>query len=192
MLQIHMPQWLQTWQQAHSQPPNTIEHPDSYFMRLTLELARLNFSQTTVDQCGGPFAALIVNKHGILAAAGNQVVASQCSTAHAEILALSFAQQKLARYSLKDPSNPCTLYTSAQMCAMCCGAVVWSGVQRIVFGASAMDTERLTGFDEGPIHPEWRDELIKRGIDLEGPFMQIEACAVLEEYAQAQQPIYNP
>ena len=76
------------------------------------------------------------------------------------------------------------------MCAMCLGAVCWSGIGEVVFGAQAKDTEKLTGFDEGPIHPEWRQELERRHIKVIGPVLAEEAQLVLKEYKTLNKIIY--
>ena len=82
------------------------------------------------------------------------------------------------------------LVTSAQPCIMCAGAVLWSGVKSLLFGASAEDVEAITGFDEGPLHPKWREELEKRGVRVMGPLLESEANVVLRDYVKTGQ-IYN-
>lgn len=82
------------------------------------------------------------------------------------------------------------LYTSCEPCAMCLGAILWSGVRRVVFAARRDDAERL-GFDEGPVFPETFAYLRRRGILVEGGPLRREAVAVLERYLALGGPIYN-
>ena len=60
---------------------------------------------------------------------------------------------------------------------MCYGAIIWSGVTSVVTNVGP-EMEEITGFDEGPLHPMWREELRSRGIDLQAMFMWSEALKV--------------
>jgi tRNA(Arg) A34 adenosine deaminase TadA len=94
-----------------------------------------------------PFAALIVDAHGeVLAEAGNAFGwPDGDATGHAELLAVRDASRRfpLARLA------PATLYSSAEPCAMCAGAVYWSGLGRVVYALSEARLLTLTG-----AHPE--------------------------------------
>ena len=70
---------------------------------------------------------------------------------------------------------------------MCLGAIVWSGVQALVFATTRTDVERI-GFDEGPKTPAWRRQLQQRGISVRGPLLQRQGQAVLASYKG---PVYN-
>jgi tRNA(Arg) A34 adenosine deaminase TadA len=142
---------------------------------------------------GGPFAAAVFERDsGRLVAAGvNRVVASHCSAAHAEVVALSLAQRRLGHFDLGAAGRPAhELVASAEPCAMCVGAVLWSGVRRLAFAAADADV-RAIGFDEGPKHPDWIGELRRRGIEVVPGLLRSEAAAVLRDYAAAGGPIYN-
>jgi tRNA(Arg) A34 adenosine deaminase TadA len=157
-------------------------------MRFVIALARRNVQEET----GGPFAAAVFDEKGRLVAPGiNLVIATNCSVLHAEIVALMFAQRKLARYDLSDGNRQrFELVSTTEPCAMCFGAVPWSGVQRLVCGARDEDA-RAIGFDEGPKLKDWVSALNSRGIAVQRDVLREEATAVLREYAAAGGVIYN-
>jgi tRNA(Arg) A34 adenosine deaminase TadA len=110
----------------------------SVAMEFVLALARRN-----VQHDGGPFAAAIVSSSGELIAAGvNRVVSAGSSILHAEMLALMLAQQKTGFHDLSAAGH-LTLVTSCAPCAMCLGAIPWSGVSRVVCGARGEDAESI-------------------------------------------------
>jgi tRNA(Arg) A34 adenosine deaminase TadA len=74
---------------------------------------------------------------------------------------------------------------------MCYGAVPWSGVRSLVVAGDGPELEAITGFDEGPVHPEWRRELERRGIEVVTDVLQQEAIAVYREFAASAQLVYN-
>ena len=159
-------------------------------MRAVVRFSRLNFEHDT----GGPFAAGIFERDsGKMVTIGvNRVVPSNCSSAHAEIVALSLAQQKLETFDLGGPGLPAhQMVVNWRPCAMCYGAVPWSGVRSLVVAGSGPELEELTGFDEGPIHPKWKEELEKRGIDVVNNILTDEACEVFRAFGQSQRLVYN-
>jgi len=119
---------------------------------------------------------------------------SGLSLAHGEIVALLRAQNlahELERASATPPlTGPLTLVTSTEPCCQCFGAIVWSGVDRLVCGATTADAESI-GFDEGPKPEFWPDVLEQRGITVELNVRRNEARAVLEEYRRRGGPIYG-
>lgn len=159
-------------------------------MRWVIELSRQNVEQGS----GGPFAAAIfaANSGKLLAAGVNRVEPLNCSPAHAEVMAIAFAQQDQQSWDLgKDAGNPTELVSSSQPCLMCLGATLWSGVTRLVYGATAADVSTILGFDEGPLPAAWTQELQKRGIAIEAGLLRAEAIAVLGLYTKKQGTIYN-
>ena len=158
-------------------------------MRFVLSLARQNIAAE-----GGPFAAAVFEHDSgrLLAAGANRVISSGYSCAHAEILALSLAQRRLKHYDLgrSTSSQACELVSSAEPCVMCLGAVLWSGVRHLSYGARGEDVSAL-GFDEGPKPPDWIGELRRRGIEVSSDVLRDEACVILREYQAAGRPIYN-
>ena len=121
----------------------------------------------------------------------NIVEASNCSVLHAEIVAIALAQKALGRYDLSDGGKEdYELVTSTEPCAMCFGAVPWSGVSTLVCGARDEDA-RSIGFDEGPKLADWVEALESRGITVVRDVLREEAAAVLREYAEGGGTIYN-
>jgi tRNA(Arg) A34 adenosine deaminase TadA len=74
---------------------------------------------------------------------------------------------------------------------MCFGSIPWSGLRSVVVGASGEQIEKLTGFDEGPIHPNWQSELNRRGIEVVEDVLAAEACKVFRDFGDSDQPVYN-
>jgi tRNA(Arg) A34 adenosine deaminase TadA len=171
---IALPDWIDTFLESQPAALQSIEDR----MRLTIELSRLNVEHRT----GGPFgAAIFDNQNGKLISVGvNVVVASHCSLAHAEMTAISIAQQKLATHDLASKGNY-QLVTSCEPCAMCLGATPWSGIKSIVCGATGKDAEAV-GFDEGAKPTNWGKELQNRGIEVTLDVLRAEAKAVLDAY----------
>jgi tRNA(Arg) A34 adenosine deaminase TadA len=158
-------------------------------MRLAVALARENVRRGS----GGPFGAVVFEaEHGRVVGAGvNSVTRLANSALHAEVLALMLAQHRLGSFTLHAPDLPGhELVTSCEPCAMCLGAILWSGVRRLVCGAAREDAVAL-GFDEGPVFPESYAYLEGRGITVERGVLRAEAVAVLELYRSLGGPIYN-
>jgi tRNA(adenine34) deaminase len=99
---------------------------DEYFMRLALREAERAMEHDDV-----PIGAVIVHEGEVLATGRNQREERQDPTAHAEVLALREAAEKLGSWRVLDS----VLYVTLEPCAMCAGAVVLARVPRVVFGA---------------------------------------------------------
>ena len=155
----------------------------------------IGLSRRNVEhESGGPFAAgVFAAESGRLLAAGvNRVEPLTLSPAHAEIMAIAFAQKRLKNWDLgHDAAAPTQLVASSQPCLMCLGAVLWSGVTSLVYGAEAADVAAILGFDEGPLPADWRRELRIRGIHVEGGRLRGEAVAVLKLYKKGKGTVYN-
>jgi tRNA(Arg) A34 adenosine deaminase TadA len=180
-LVIALPAWVDDVLARH---PSTIRDTDDR-MRLVLDVAGEQVRQRT----GGPFAAAVFGASGELLSVGmNLVVASCACIAHAEGVALSMAGRRVGSYDLSGVGA--TLVSTAEPCAMCLGAVPWSGVSRLVCGASDEDA-RAIGFDEGHKPADWVAGLEERGIEVQCGVLREEASAVLREYVASGGPIYN-
>jgi len=158
-------------------------------MQFVVMLASMNVANGT----GGPFAAAVFEtQSGKLVAIGmNLVVSTHCSLAHAELVALANAQQAVQNFDLGASGMPeHELVTSSEPCAMCFGAIPWSGVRRVLCGARASDAEAI-GFDEGPKPKAWMAALQKRGITVVRDLCRAEAVAVLQRYKNSGGIIYN-
>lgn len=157
-------------------------------MRLVIGLARLNVVQGT----GGPFAAGIFDMDdGRLVAPGvNLVLSARTSVAHAEMVAILLAQHRLGDWDLGRAGRRLQLVASTEPCAMCYGAVPWSGVRALVCGARGEDACRI-GFDEGEKPQDWVGALERRGIEVIRDVLREEAAGVLGEYIAAGGLLYN-
>jgi tRNA(Arg) A34 adenosine deaminase TadA len=159
-------------------------------MREVIRFSRLNFENNT----GGPFAAGVFERDtGKLVVIGvNRVVPSNCSSAHAEVMALSLAQHILGTFDLGGAGMPAyQLVVNWRPCVMCYGATFWSGIRSLAIAGSGQEMETITGFDEGPIHPQWEDELAKRGIELINNVLNQESLDVFRAFAASGALVYN-
>lgn len=160
-------------------------------MATVINFSRLNFEQQT----GGPFAAGVFERQsGKLVIIGvNRVMPFNCSSAHAEIMAISLAQKLLGVYDLGAPGLPAyQIVVNWRPCAMCLGAVLWSGVRSLAIAGDGQQLEAMTGFDEGPVHPNWQEELESRGIEVVKDVLIEEAIAVFRAFAESEAFVYNP
>jgi guanine deaminase len=98
---------------------------------------------------GGPFGAVVVKNGQALSACSNQVTATRDPTAHAEVLAIRMACNKLNDFQL----TGCVLYTSCEPCPMCLGAIYWARLDRVYF-ASTRNDAAAAGFDDSFIYEE--------------------------------------
>jgi tRNA(Arg) A34 adenosine deaminase TadA len=182
-LSIALPHWVDEvvdWSRSYA--------TDEERMRLAITLAAENVARGT----GGPFGAVIVEEEaGRLVSVGmNRVVPENNSILHAEVLAFMLAQRRLGSYTLGAPGLPAhTLVSSCDPCAMCLGATLWSGVRRLVCGATRDDAMKAR-FDEGPVFRESYRYLEDKGITIVHGVLRQEARAVLDRYA-ASGEIYN-
>ena len=160
-------------------------------MDAVIRFSRLNIEFGT----GGPFAAGVFETvSGRLVTIGvNRVVHHQCSSAHAEVMALSLAQQTLGSFDLgAEHLREHQLVVNWRPCAMCYGALVWSGVRSLVVAGSGPELEEITGFDEGPIHPDWVGQLEHRGIGVTDDVRTQAAIQVFKQFRDSGALVYNP
>jgi len=126
-------------------------YTDDYFMREALKEARKAFDLGEV-----PVGAVVVCQNKILARTHNQTEQLTDATAHAEMLAVTAAANYLGSKYLSE----CTLYVTLEPCVMCAGALHWSQLQKLVYGAD--DLQRGYSLVKSPLlHP--RTEVV-RGI----------------------------
>ncbi len=119
-------------------------HSDDHFMREAFKQAEIAFDDGEV-----PVGAVVVCNKRIIARAYNQVEKLKDATAHAEMLAITAAQNFLGAKYLQD----CTLYVTLEPCVMCAGACFWNQVPKIVFGAA--DKKRgFSRISENILHPK--------------------------------------
>ena len=180
---FELPAWVEPFLDNWQEPLSSI----SQRMQLTIALSRENVEQNT----GGPFAAVVVHEEtGELVAVGiNLVTTAGLSMAHAEIVALSLAQAAVGEWNLSHTGS-LQLVTSCEPCAMCFGAVPWSGVKSLICGARKKDAE-AAGFDEGDKPDHWVRSLQRRGIVVQCSVLRAEAASVLKHYGDNGGAIYN-
>ncbi len=180
---------LPDWVADFLPPPDRLYASPEERMDLVLDLARRNCSRKT----GGPFAAAVFElESGRLVAVGlNLVVGAVCSVAHAELIALMLAQQRLGSFTLNAPGLPAyDLVSSTEPCAMCLGALPWAGIRRLVCGARDEDA-RAIGFDEGDKPADWVRLLEARHIAVLRDVRREVARQILIDYARSGGLIYN-
>lgn len=129
---------------------------DIYYMQQALKEAQLAFDEEEV-----PVGAVVVINNKIISRGHNQVERLNDPTAHAEIIALTSAFNYLGAKYLPDA----TLYVTVEPCLMCTGAMYWSKVGRIVYGASDEKNgyqrfaDPSPSYDSAPFHP--KAEIVK-------------------------------
>ena len=124
------------------------------FMQMAIDASVEN-----VKNGGGPFGAVIVKNGEVVAVGTNRVTANNDPTAHAEVMAIRAACQRLNSFRLSD----CEIYTSCEPCPMCLSAIYWSGIRIIYYGNNALDAARI-GFSDQFIYDELKRPLIQRVI----------------------------
>jgi tRNA(adenine34) deaminase len=119
---------------------------DEHYMKIALQEANKAFNKDEV-----PIGAVIVLKDQIIAKGYNQVEMMKDSTAHAEIIALTSAFNYLGSKYLPEA----ILYVTVEPCLMCSGALYWSKLGRIVFGAfDEKNSYRRVAGNNNPFHPK--------------------------------------
>ena len=183
---LSLPGWLTKVRQNYSQPLPASEEQ----MQLIIELSRLNIKHDT----GGPFAAGVFEQDSgkIISLGVNRVVPCSCSSAHAEIMALSLAQQTLQQWDLGQQGQPrLQMVVNWRPCIMCFGATIWSGIHSLVIAGSGPELENITGFDEGPVPSDWRQQLEQRGIAVTDNVLKSKAIDVFREFRELGNLVYN-
>lgn len=143
-------------------------------------LAMLEAAMDESDRIG-PFGAIIVDETGKCIGRGvNMVQLYSISILHAEIVAIMDAQINLRSYRL-DGIGHFTLFSTAEPCAMCLGAIPWSGVSQLVTAARDSDVRGI-GFDEGVKPQPWTKGLIDKGIQVTTDVCREKANELLQRY----------
>ncbi len=125
------------------------------FMERAIELSRQGMQQGN----GGPFGCVIVKNGEIIGEGYNMVVAGNDPTAHAEIVAIRQACQKLKTFQLDD----CEIYASCEPCPMCLGAIYWARPKRVVYANTRLDAA-LIEFDDEFIYQQINTDMLQRQI----------------------------
>ena len=115
----------------------------------------INEAYTGINQGhGGPFGCVIVKNNKIIGKGHNRVLLKKDPTCHGEMEAIGNACENLGTFDLKD----CELYTTAEPCPMCLGAILWANIKKVYYGCNTKDTENI-GF---------RDDIFYKFLNGEG------------------------
>jgi len=125
------------------------------FMRAAAALAE----QNVADGTGGPFGAVIVRDGEVVGEGTNQVTSSNDPTAHAEVVAIRQACEKLETFNLEG----CVVYTSCEPCPMCLSAIYWARLDRIFYGNTKADAAAID-FDDDFLYTEIPKPIDQRAI----------------------------
>ncbi|GBD56828.1 nucleoside deaminase [Gluconobacter wancherniae] len=163
--------------------PPTSALDDTKFLRMAFGVARK-------ARAGGdhPFGSVLVDDQGnLLMEQGNGFSAEGYDmTAHAERLLASRASRQYGAEKLAS----CTLYSSAEPCAMCSGAIYWAGIGRVVYGQSEASLKTMTGdHPENPTLDLPCRIVFAAGqtpVEVVGPMLEDEAAALQREFWNAQ------
>jgi len=139
-----------------------MEKDHSYFMKKAFEEAKYAFFKNEV-----PVGCVIVNNNDIISRSSNMVELLNDSTAHAELIAITSAQNSLNSKNLDN----CILYTTLEPCLMCYGAIYWSKINTVVYGAS----DKKRGFSRHSIN-------LDRKINIINGFMEKESKQLLDSF----------
>ena len=139
-----------------------MEKDHNYFMKKAFEEAKYAFFKNEV-----PVGCVIVNNNDIISRSSNMVELLNDSTAHAELIAITSAQNSLNTKNLDN----CILYTTLEPCLMCYGAIYWSKINTVVYGAS----DKKRGFSRHSID-------LDRKINIINGFMEKESKELLDSF----------
>jgi len=148
--------------------PMSTEVDREYILR-TYELAR-----SAVVNGNHPFGALLVYKEKIIIEFEHSAVTTRDLTKHAETGLVSVATQQFSRQILSES----TLYTSTECCIMCCGAVHWAGIPKIVFGTTASQARNVVGREYEGIPCKEVFQRINPTVTVVGPLMEEEGLKI--------------
>ncbi len=105
------------------------------FMEIAIEEARNGINEGH----GGPFGCVIVKNGKIIGKGHNEVVKNTDPTCHGEIMAIRNACKNIGSFDL----SGCELYTTAEPCPMCRGAILWANIRKVYFGCNISDTDAI-------------------------------------------------
>ena len=148
-----------------------ISEKDKKFLERAIELSR----QGMQNSQGGPFGCVVVKGDGIVGEGNNRVTSSNDPTAHAEVVAIRNACEKLGTFQLTD----CIIYTSCEPCPMCLGAIYWARPLKVVY-ANTREEAAAIDFDDDFIYNEINTALDDRKI----PFIHMPHPKAKEVFEQ--------
>lgn len=181
-ISVQLPDWIRAFLLSFSGPLQSGEDK----MQLALALAGEN-----IKRGGGPFGSVIFDRRtGDFVSAGvNLVLPLKLSAVHAEIVAISLAQGILGTHNLSEDGRELEIFITAEPCAMCMGAIPWSGIRSVVCSARDEDAREI-GFDEGIKPADWIAGFRNSGIEVQTDVLRNEGRGVLLAYRLGGYPVY--
>ena len=152
--------------------PSTTEL-DREFIRRVYEIAR-----NAGADGGRPFGSVLVHEGKIIGEFKNIVTETGDVTQHAETGLVALATQRFSRDILEES----TLYTSTEPCIMCCGAIYWGGISRMVYGTTSSQMSQLLGREYLSIPSREVFERIQPGVVVVGPVLEAEGLKIHAQY----------
>lgn len=141
-------------------------------MRRAIELSIRNVHSGN----GGPFAAVVVKDGEIVGEGSNEVLATNDPSAHAEVIAIRAACQRLKTFQL----TGCDVYTSCEPCPMCMGLIYWARPKSVYYANTAVDAANI-GFDDAFIYHELTLAKSQRSVRMQ-QILRDEALAAFEAW----------
>jgi guanine deaminase len=149
------------------------------FMREAIQLSLSN-----LESCnGGPFGAVIVKDGQIIARGANKVTSTNDPTAHAEVVAIRQACEKLQTFQL----TGCEIYASCEPCPMCLGAIYWARLDKLYFANTKNDAAAIN-FDDKFIYEELEKPLEDRTL-FTSQLLRDEALEVFKKWSAMEHKI---
>lgn len=140
--------------------------------------------KTMNENKGGPFGAVITDKEGnIISVASNRVLELHDATAHAEVMAIRKAGEKLGTHDL----SGCILYATGYPCPMCLSAIIWANIKKVYYGTNLKDAEDI-GFRDDFIY-NYINNKDKDTLDLV-ELNHDECLSLFNEYKEKNKEIY--
>jgi tRNA(Arg) A34 adenosine deaminase TadA len=132
-----------------------LNETEKKFLEAAIKLSRKGMEEGG----GGPFGCVIVKNNKIIAEGYNIVVSGNDPTAHAEVVAIRKACQKLNSFQLDD----CDIYSSCEPCPMCLGAIYWARPKRVIYANTRYDAAAIE-FDDDFIYQQLNTDMLHREI----------------------------
>ena len=192
---FQLPDWLIEYEKTIANT-NMNLNTDEDKMKVAIEVSR----QSVLRKTGGPFGCAIfeVSEDGksskLFCLGSNLVTSANNCTLHGEMVAIQVGCARMNSFTFAKKSPSCSgnfeLFTSCEPCAMCLGAILWSGVRRVVCGAGKADAESI-GFAEGPVFQQSYKYMEDNGVKVVKGVLREEAASVLQLYQAQGNAIYN-
>lgn len=151
----------------------TMTENDKKFMKRAIKLSQEGMN----SNAGGPFGAVVVKDGEIIAEGFNRVTSTNDPTAHAEVVAIRKACEKLGTFQLDD----CIVYTSCEPCPMCLGAIYWARPKAVFYACDKVDAAKID-FDDQFIYEELDKPIGNRQVKFV-QMLQAEGQEIFNEWA---------